>query len=141
ARGGTETAAQQRAGAALPRRRARDAPRRADHHDGESSQGRGSAGRLTGGDLPGGGGSMEKMKTWKKIVLAAVAVVVVGGTGFIVPTWWGKPWSIEHFYLRAVVQAALRSPMMLTQAGIPLKADELDDRSLEALREETEWLR
>ena len=84
---------------------------------------------------------MEKMKTWKKIVLAAVAVVVVGGTGFIVPTWWGKPWSIEHFYLRAVVQAALRSPMMLTQAGIPLKADELDDRSLEALREETEWLR
>lgn len=81
------------------------------------------------------------MKRWKKVLLAVVAVLVVGGTGFIVPTWWGTPWSVEHFYLRVVAQAALRSPMLLTQAGVPLKADELDDRSLAAHREDVEWLR
>ena len=38
------------------------------------------------------------MKGWKKIALGAFLVVVLALAGFIVPTVWGKPWSIDHFY-------------------------------------------
>ncbi|HKQ58067.1 MAG TPA: DUF885 domain-containing protein [Candidatus Eisenbacteria bacterium] len=72
----------------------------------------------------------------KRFLLGALAVLVVGGAVFLVPTLWFKPWSIDHFYGRVFIRYALRHPMMLTQLGMldgtPLDfhSDKLDDFSV-----------
>ena len=63
------------------------------------------------------------------LALAALAV-------FLVPTLWGKPWSIEHFYLRVFAELALERPELLSRLrilepyGLDWFSDELDDYSV-----------
>lgn len=71
------------------------------------------------------------------VVLALAALAV-----FAVPTLWGRPWSIEHFYTRVFLETLWAHPMLLTQLrvlepyGIRWHNDDLDDFSIEfALRE------
>ncbi len=57
---------------------------------------------------------------------------------FLVPTLWGKPWSIDHFFLRSLLVFVVDHPVLLSHAR-PLDAydldfysDELEDYSVEA---------
>ncbi len=67
------------------------------------------------------------------VALLALAALAV----FLVPTLWGKPWSIEHFYLRVFAELALERPELLSRLrilepyGLSWFSDELDDRSVE----------
>ena len=78
------------------------------------------------------------MRRWLKIILALVVVVVIAATVFLVPTIWFKPWSINHFYSRVLLEFALESPMLLSQIrilepmGLDFHSDDLDDASVEA---------
>ena len=67
----------------------------------------------------------------KKFLLGFLALVVIAATVFIVPTWWGQPWSIDHFYTRVFVKYVLKHPQLVTQLGLPLPfgRDRLDDYS------------
>jgi uncharacterized protein (DUF885 family) len=67
----------------------------------------------------------------KKFLLGLLALIVLGGTIFIVPTWWGQPWSIDHFYTRVLLKYMLGHPQLITQIGLPLPIgrDRLDDYS------------
>ena len=82
------------------------------------------------------------MRRWPQVVLAAVAVLIAGAAVFLVPTIWGKPWSIDHFYLRVFASFALRHPMMLSGMGLPIPpaldfySDDLEDFSTAALDRE-----
>ncbi|MCK6548801.1 DUF885 domain-containing protein [Myxococcota bacterium] len=77
---------------------------------------------------------------WIKRALALLAVLLVLAAGFLVPTLFGKPWSIQHFYLRVLVQAVFDDPLVLTQlrlfesVGLHFHADDLPDQTL-ALRQ------
>lgn len=74
------------------------------------------------------------------LLLAALAV-------FAIPTIWGRPWSIEHFYTRVFAELLWARPQLLTQLrvlepwGIRWHNDELDDRSVAAARAEAERVR
>ncbi len=76
------------------------------------------------------------MKRWKKLVLAALAVVMLAGGVFCVPTVWGTPWFIEHFYARVFLNFALEHPMLLSSmrmlepVGLTFHNDDLDDFSI-----------
>jgi uncharacterized protein (DUF885 family) len=77
---------------------------------------------------------------WLKRGLGLLAVLLVLAAGFLGPTLFGKPWSIEHFYLRVLVQAVFDDPLILTQlrmfesVGLHFHADDLPDQTL-AIRE------
>ncbi len=64
-------------------------------------------------------------------LLLGVAAAALGAQ-----TWWGRPLSIDVFFLRVVARFGLESPMLLTQLrllepyGIRFHADELDDFSV-----------
>jgi uncharacterized protein (DUF885 family) len=66
-------------------------------------------------------------------LLAGLALLGVGV--FAVPTIWGKPWSIEHFYTRVFLEFLLQHPMLLSQLrvlepyGIRAHNAKLDDFS------------
>jgi len=69
--------------------------------------------------------------------LALVALLLGASLAvFLVPTLWGKPWSIEHFYLRVFAELALERPELLSRLrilepwGLDWFSDDLDDRSL-----------
>ncbi len=50
--------------------------------------------------------------------------------GFVVPTVWGKPWSIRHFYLRALAEVVWESPMLCSSLRLlDFRKDRLDDFS------------
>ena len=63
------------------------------------------------------------------LVLAALAV-------FLVPTIWGKPWSIEHYYLRVFAELLFERPQLLSRLrilepwGLDWFSDDLDDHSV-----------
>ncbi len=66
-----------------------------------------------------------------------VLVALLGAAVFLVPTIWGKPWSIDHFFLRSLIVLVIDHPMLLSLAR-PLDAfdldfysDELEDFSVE----------
>jgi uncharacterized protein (DUF885 family) len=65
-----------------------------------------------------------------------LAVVLLAAAVFLVPTIWGKPWKIEHYYLRVLVEFALDHPMVLSYArvlephGIDFHSDDLEDLSV-----------
>jgi len=67
------------------------------------------------------------------LVLAAAAIPLAV---FAVPTLWGTPWSIDHFFLRALIEASLPHPMALSYArvlepyGLDWYSDELEDFSV-----------
>ena len=70
--------------------------------------------------------------------LGLAALIAIGGLGlFLVPTIWGKPWSIEHFYLRVFAELVLERPQLLSRLrilepwGLDWFSDDLDDYSIE----------
>jgi hypothetical protein len=71
----------------------------------------------------------------RRLALAALALCAALAV-FLVPTLWGKPWSIEHFYLRAVAELVLERPMLLSRLrilepwGLRWFSDDLDDYSV-----------
>ena len=67
----------------------------------------------------------------KKFLLGFLSLLVIAATAFVVPTWWGQPWSIDHFYTRVFVKYMLKHPQLITQLGLPLPVgrDRLDDYS------------
>jgi uncharacterized protein (DUF885 family) len=73
---------------------------------------------------------------WKKIVLAITTACTLSGAAFCVPTVWGQPWVIEHFYGRVFVRFALEHPMLLSSMrllepmGLDFHSDDLDDFSI-----------
>ncbi|MDX1501263.1 MAG: DUF885 domain-containing protein [Thermoanaerobaculia bacterium] len=84
-------------------------------------------------------------KVWK-VILGLVAVLVVALAVFLVPTIWGKPWSIDHFYGRVFGVFALRHPMMLSgmrllePMGLEFHNDDLDDFSMAFAEKEARWV-
>lgn len=67
-----------------------------------------------------------------------VLVLLLAAGVFLVPTIWGKPWSIDHFFLRSLILFAVDHPQLLSYAR-PLDAwdldfysDELEDYSVAA---------
>jgi uncharacterized protein (DUF885 family) len=82
----------------------------------------------------------------KKILLYTLVVLLLAGAGFLVPTIWGKPWSIEHFYMRTFAGFAIDHPMLLSSLrilepmGIDFHNDDLDDMSMEFAESEARWL-
>ncbi len=81
----------------------------------------------------------------KKTLLGVLAVILVAGAVFAVPTIWFKPWSIDHFYARVFLRFAIRHPMLLSQLrileplGLDFHSDDLDDVSPEFARREAAW--
>jgi uncharacterized protein (DUF885 family) len=76
------------------------------------------------------------MRRWvrRSVSLAAALLLALGI--FLVPTLFGKPWSIDHYFLRVLASFALEHPMLLSYArvlepyGIDFHADELEDFSV-----------
>ncbi len=87
------------------------------------------------------------MRRALRISLFTAAVVLLGIGVFAVPTIWGKPWSIEHFYTRVFLDLLLRHPMLLSQLrvlepyGIRSHNQQLDDFSIEFTQREAEAAR
>ncbi len=89
---------------------------------------------------PGGWGpaSGVTMRRRLRILGVSFAAVALAAAVFLVPTIWGKPWSIEHYYLRMLVEFALDHPMLLSYArvlepyGLDFHSDDLEDFSVEA---------
>ncbi len=86
------------------------------------------------------------MSTTKKSILFILLLLVLAGAVFIIPTLWGKPWKIDHFYGRVFGMFALRHPMMLSSMrllepmGLRFHNDDLDDMSIEFQEFEADWL-
>jgi len=78
-------------------------------------------------------------------VLAVLALAALAA--FAVPTLWGRPWSIEHFYARVFLETLWQHPMLLSQLrvlepyGIRWHNDDLDDFSVSGTRSEAERVR
>lgn len=72
----------------------------------------------------------------RRLGLAALVAITALGV-FLVPTIWGKPWSIDHFYLRVFAELALERPQLLSRLrilepwGLEWFTDDLDDYSIE----------
>ena len=81
---------------------------------------------------------MSARPPWLRRVFLGLALLVAVGAGFLVPTIWGKPWSIDHFFTRELVFLALDHPMLLSFArvldpwGLDYYSDDLEDFSLDA---------
>ena len=61
----------------------------------------------------------------KRWIAAGALVAVAAAVVFAVPTVWGKPWSIDHFFARVFLGFALRHPMMLSQIRVRVPAGPL----------------
>jgi uncharacterized protein (DUF885 family) len=87
------------------------------------------------------------MRRALRVAGAALAVALLAGALFLVPTLWGRPWSIDHFFARVFLEFALAHPMLLSQLrilepwGLDFHSDELDDFSVEFAREEARTAR
>jgi len=87
------------------------------------------------------------MRRAARIVSTVACIVALAGAVLLVPTIWGKPWSIDHFYARVFIELLLRHPMLLTQLrvlepyGIRSHNRELDDFSVAAQRAEAGEIR
>ena len=86
------------------------------------------------------------MTKTKKTTLLVLLTLLLAAAVFLIPTLWGKPWSIDHFYARVFGTFALRHPMMLSSMrllepmGLRFHNDDLDDMSEEFARYEAEWM-
>ncbi len=82
------------------------------------------------------------MRRALRVAGAALAAALLAGVLFLVPTLWGRPWSIDHFFARVFLEFVLAHPMLLSQLrilepwGVDFHSDELDDFSVEFAREE-----
>ncbi|RIK96788.1 MAG: DUF885 domain-containing protein [Proteobacteria bacterium] len=87
------------------------------------------------------------MRRGVRIAASAGALVALALAVFAVPTIWGRPWSIEHFYTRVFAELLWRHPQLLTQLrvlepyGIRAHNRKLDDLSVAAALEEAEAVR
>ena len=87
------------------------------------------------------------MRRILRVIALLVALVLVGGAVFAIPTIWGRPWSIEHFYTRVFAEIVLSRPQLLSQLrileprGIRWHNDDLDDLSVAFAQAEAERLR
>ncbi len=78
------------------------------------------------------------MRTLLRQLRIPAALLVAAALVFAIPTIWGKPWKIEHYYLRVLVEFALEHPMLLSYArvlepyGLDFHSDDLEDLSIEA---------
>lgn len=85
------------------------------------------------------------MKKWLKRLGVLLLLLFAAAAIFIVPTVWFKPWSINHFYMRVLVEALIEDPLALTQlkllesVGIHYKTDELPDMSITQLEKMREF--
>lgn len=73
------------------------------------------------------------MRRW----IVVSGLLVAAAAVFLVPTIWGTPWSIDHFFSRIFLEFALERPLVLSQLrilepwGLHYHADQLDDFSVE----------
>lgn len=71
-----------------------------------------------------------------RVPAVALGVLFAAAAAFAVPTVWGKPWSIDHFFVRVLARFLLDSPMLLSQLrvleplGLHFHSDDLDDFSV-----------
>ncbi|HKJ23650.1 MAG TPA: hypothetical protein VKB65_02430, partial [Myxococcota bacterium] len=76
------------------------------------------------------------MKAVVRGVAALAAVLVLAAAVYLVPTIWGKPWRIEDYYTRVLVEFVIQHPMLLSYArilepwGIDFHSDDLEDLSV-----------
>jgi uncharacterized protein (DUF885 family) len=86
-------------------------------------------------------------RRWPRVLAALLGGLLLAAAVFLVPTIWGKPWSIEHYYLRVLVEFALEHPMLLSYArvlepyGLDFHSDDLEDFSVAAERRTVEQAR
>ena len=87
------------------------------------------------------------MRHRRRLALVAALLALAALALFVVPTLWGKPWSIEHFYTRVFLETLLARPQLLSQLrvlepwGIRWHNDELDDHSVAFQQREAERVR
>ena len=73
---------------------------------------------------------------------ALLTVLLLALAVYLVPTIWGKPWRIEDYYTRVLVEFVVEHPMLLSYArilepyGLDFHADDVEDLSIEATREQ-----
>ena len=58
------------------------------------------------------------MGKWLKRIAIGCCVLVMALAVFLVPTIWGKPWSVKGLFTRTFLKFALRGPELLTSLGI-----------------------
>ncbi len=86
------------------------------------------------------------MRLVLRILGIVLALALAAGASFVIPTWWGRPYVVDHFYARVFLQLALRHPMLLSQLrvlepmGIEFHSDDLDDLSMDAQRREAKFV-
>ncbi len=87
------------------------------------------------------------MRRILRVLALLAASGLVAGAIFAVPTIWGRPWSIEHFYTRVFAELVLSRPQLLSQLrilepwGLRWHNDDLDDYSVAFAQAESERLR
>ena len=81
-----------------------------------------------------------------RLAAFTVAAMLAAGALFLVPTIWGKPWSIDHYFLRVLVEFATPHPMVLSYArvlepyGLDFHSGSLEDFSVAAEeRMQAQW--
>lgn len=85
----------------------------------------------------GGGLSLRR---WFRRLGMSLAALLLALSVFLVPTIWGKPWSIDHWFLRVLAEVALEHPMLMSFArilepyGLDFYSDDLEDFSVDAER-------
>jgi len=78
------------------------------------------------------------MRALGRGMAALVAVGLLAAAVYLVPTIWGKPWRIEDYYTRVLVEFVLEHPMLLSYArilepwGLDFHSDDLEDLSVAA---------
>ena len=65
------------------------------------------------------------MRRVLRITVVVLALPILAAAIFGVPTLWGTPWTIDHFFLRSFIEVAGEHPMLLSYAR-PLDAYNLD---------------
>lgn len=87
------------------------------------------------------------MRRILRVLALLAASGLVAGAVFVVPTIWGRPWSIEHFYTRVFAELVLSRPELLSRLrilepwGLRWHNDDLDDYSVAFTQAESERLR
>src|SRR5690606_28444276 len=97
--------------------------------------------------LDGPRSEVQRMRAIVRGAALAAVLALAALAAFAVPTIWGRPWSIDHFYTRVFLHFAVARPMLLSQLrvlepwGIDWHQDDLDDFSNAFLREQAELVR
>jgi uncharacterized protein (DUF885 family) len=87
------------------------------------------------------------MRRLLRVLAVLFALALAGLAVFAIPTLWGRPWSIEHFYTRVFAELLWARPELLSQLrvlepwGIRWHNDDLDDRSVAFADAEAERVR